>query len=192
MPIFHTTLTPAEVWKAAYDDATQTLRTSINAAIVGVQQEVSINAADDSIVVFQPNGASLHVFVDNLAIGVTAFQGTNPWIVSQVGSSPSSTGMSRVNAPVRVDYTGTPVTTSAYVTLVASMSGVAKMVQIFDSSGRALVLAFGAAASEVDQIYIEPGGNGPMPLDIPAGTRLSIKAVDASATQGQLLVSFLG
>ncbi len=101
-------------------------------------------------------------------------------------------GLTRANAPTRLDYTGTPVTTSAYVTLVASLTGAVKEMHIFDSSGRALLLATGAAASEVDQIYIEPGGTGPVRLAIPAGTRLSVKAVDASATTGQLLVAFLG
>lgn len=110
MPIFFSTLTPGEVWKAAYDDSTQTLRTSLNAAIVGVQQEVSVDAADDSVVVFQSDGASLHVFVDNFASlsislpsgstvtiansGFTAFQGTNPWVVGGTVTiaNPSSAG----------------------------------------------------------------------------------------------------
>lgn len=101
-------------------------------------------------------------------------------------------GLVRVNAPVRIDYTSNNVTTAAYTQLVASLSGATKAIQIFDSSGRALVLATGAAASEVDQIYIEPGGTGPVLIAIPAGTRISVKAVDANATQGQLLVAFLG
>lgn len=105
-------------------------------------------------------------------------------------------GLSRANAPARIDYTtvngGAGVSTSAYTQLVASLSGAVKALYIFDSSGRALYLATGAAASEVDQIYIEPGGTGLVHLAIPAGTRLSVKAVDAAATQGQLLVSFLG
>lgn len=100
------------------------------------------------------------------------------------------------NAPVRIDYTtvngGAGVSTSAYTQLVASTTSASKTIHIFDSSGRALYLATGAAASEVDQIFIEPGGTGPVGLSIPAGTRLSIKAVDAAATKGQLLVAFLG
>lgn len=98
MPTFFSTLTPGEVAKAAFDDSTQTLRTSINAVIAGVQQEVSINAQDDSIRVYQSDGASLRVYVDNFAslsislsagstvtvanpFNGTVFQGTNPWIV---------------------------------------------------------------------------------------------------------------
>lgn len=104
------TLSPSEIGRAAFDDATGTLRTSLQAAIVGVVQEVKIDAADDSVVAFQPNGASLHVFVDNFASlsisvtagstvtvansGFTAFQGTNPWIVGGTVtiSNPGSAG----------------------------------------------------------------------------------------------------
>ncbi len=94
--------------------------------------------------------------------------------------------------PVRNDYSGTNVTTAAYVQLVAATSANTSRLQIFDSSGSALVVAFGAAASEVDQFYIPPGG-APFTVDvfIPKGTRVSIKAVDANATSGQLLISFL-
>lgn len=101
-------------------------------------------------------------------------------------------GLSRVNAPARIDYTGTTVTTGAYVQLVASLSGATKAIHIFDSSGRALLLAVGGAGSEVDQIYIVPGGTDLVPLAIDAGSRVSVKAVDGNATKGQLLVSFLG
>jgi hypothetical protein len=105
-------------------------------------------------------------------------------------------GLSKVHAPTRIDYTtvngGAGVSTSAYTTLVASLSGEVKELYIFDSSGRSLVLATGPAASEVDQVFIEPGGTGPVRLSIPTSTRLSIKAVDAAATKGQLLVAFLG
>lgn len=101
MPTFtFSTLTPGEVWRAAWDDSSQTLKTALYAQIVGVQQEVKIDAADDSVVVFQPTGASLHVFVDNFdsltATGITAFQGTNPWIIGgtvTVSNFPSPLGV---------------------------------------------------------------------------------------------------
>ena len=100
-------------------------------------------------------------------------------------------GYVRAHAPTRIDYTGSPVTTAAYTTLVASASAAIKQLQIFDSSGQTLVLAIGAAASEVDQIYIPPGGTI-VNLAIPASTRISIKAVTANATSGYIAVTFLG
>jgi hypothetical protein len=93
----------------------------------------------------------------------------------------------------RYDYTGTPVTNSAYTTLVASTAGACTRIRIFDSSGAALVLATGAAASEVDQMYIPPGGfDSVVELYIPVSTRVSIKSVDtASVATGQLLITAL-
>ena len=86
----------------------------------------------------------------------------------------------------RNDYSITPVTTAAYVQLVASTAAITNLLEIFDSSGQTLVLAIGAAAAEVDKFYINPGGNGQVPLAIPAGSRISIKAVTANATAGYI------
>ena len=85
-----------------------------------------------------------------------------------------------------------PVTTSAYTTLLASSAAAATEIEIFDSSGETLLLAIGAAASEVDKIYIFPGGNGRVPLTIPAGSRLSIKAVSANTASGECTVNLYG
>lgn len=97
----------------------------------------------------------------------------------------AATQRSKVNL-ARNDYGSVNVTTGAYVTLVASTSAQATLLEIFDSSGQTLVLATGAAASEVDQLYVNPGGNGQVQLLVPAGTRVSIKAVTASATSGYI------
>lgn len=90
----------------------------------------------------------------------------------------------------RNDYSSVNVTTGAYVTLVASTSAATTRLRIFDSSGSALKLATGAAASEVDILYIPPGGmDAPIEVNIPTGTRLSLKAADSNATSGQILVT---
>lgn len=95
-------------------------------------------------------------------------------------------------ALARNDYSGTPVTTAAYVQLVASLSATVSSLYIFDSSGQTLVLAVGGVGSEVDKFYIVPGGNGLINLSIPSGSRVSIKAVSANATVGEISVTFLG
>lgn len=90
------------------------------------------------------------------------------------------------------DYTSTAVTTAAYVELVASLGATVNELEIFDSSGEALILAVGAALSEVDQIYIVPGGNGKIPLQIASGARVSIKALTGNANLGFITINFLG
>jgi hypothetical protein len=90
----------------------------------------------------------------------------------------------------RVDYTSTNVTTSAYTQLVASTNNQYSVVEIFDSSGQTLKLAVGAAGSEVDQFLIFPGGNGRVTYTINQFSRVSIKAVSANATVGEICVNF--
>lgn len=83
---------------------------------------------------------------------------------------------------------------SAWVELKDDVGGTAiKKVQIFMSSGEPLYIGFGAVASEVSQGYIFPGGNDFVDLEIPANTRVSVKAVNAvTVSEGSLLVNFMG
>lgn len=92
----------------------------------------------------------------------------------------------------RNDYSSINVTTAAYVQLVASTTNDINKLYIFDSSGQDLLLAVGAAGFEVDQIQISPGGwNAAISLNIPAGSRISVKAVSGTANQGVLLITGL-
>ena len=93
-----------------------------------------------------------------------------------------------------LDFSSTNVDNTAYVEINASVGASAiNKVQIFMSSGEPLLLAFGAAASEVDKLYIIPGGNGILDIDIPAGTRLSVKAVNVvTVSSGILMINYLG
>lgn len=108
---------------------------------------------------------------------------TTAWLVDQAGRAKADT--SSYN-----DYSSTSVTTSAYVQLEASLAAACKEIEIFDSSGQGMILAVGAAASEVDQIYIFPGGNGRVPLAIAASSRISIKAKTATASSGYIMINY--
>lgn len=93
---------------------------------------------------------------------------------------------------IRNAYSTTNVTTAAYVQLVASTTADINRLHIFDSSGQDFVLATGGAGSEVDQIQISPGGwDAPVDIFIASGTRISIKAVSATANSGILLITGL-
>lgn len=111
-------------------------------------------------------------------------------IASNQSTLPVTSGGVAAVTKSRNDYSSVNVTTSAYVQLVASTGSTINSVEIFDSSGQTLVLATGAAASEVDQIYIFPGGNGRVPLTIASGTRISIKAVSATASVGESTINY--
>ena len=109
---------------------------------------------------------------------------TTAWLVAQKGRT-------QANAPVYNAYGTTIVTTAAYVQLIASTTAATTFVDIFDSSGQAMILATGAAASEVILAYIPPGGLSTA-LTIPAGTRVAVKALTSTASSGYLLANFWG
>lgn len=104
------------------------------------------------------------------------------------GSSTPLDGRILGNAPTRVTAA---ILTSSYTQLIASSSLQINEQSIFNSTGETLVLAIGAAASEIDQYYIPPGGNGLMDLKIPSGSRVSVKAVSANTSAGELNISWL-
>lgn len=74
------------------------------------------------------------------------------------------------------------VTSAAWTQVIASTAALAQGLYIFDSSGVSLELGFGAALSEARRLIIPPGGlNGFIPLNIPAATRISIRALGTTA-----------
>ena len=108
--------------------------------------------------------------------------------LSPNSNSVKSAGLSVANAPVYNVYSTTNITTTAYVQLVASTTLATNYVDIFDSSGQAMILAVGAPGSEVIQAYIPPGGDE-FSLAIPAGSRIAYKALTGNATTGYLLLN---
>lgn len=108
---------------------------------------------------------------------------------SSRGINTAELGMTQANTPVYNDYTGTSIGTGAYVQLIASTSSVTREIEIFDSSGQALYLATGGAGSEANQLIIFPGGNGRIKFYIPAGTRVSAKAITGTANTGFLAIN---
>lgn len=96
---------------------------------------------------------------------------------------------------VVTDYAVTPVTTAAYVQLVAQMPYATNKVQIFDSSGQTLFLAVGAPGQEQVVGIIPPGGQDLMLTNIGQNQRVSIKAVSntvsTDATAGENVIVFL-
>lgn len=90
---------------------------------------------------------------------------------------------------VRNVYTVTAVTTSAFVTLVIQAPTPTNFATVFDSSGQTLGLYTGSTGNEVLQTIIPPGG-GELPFPCAAGSKVSIKAISANATTGELDINF--
>jgi hypothetical protein len=108
-----------------------------------------------------------------------------------IASLPAGGGRSTVLLYTN-NYASVNVTTSAYVQVVASTTGDINRLYIADTSGSAIILAVGGAGSEVDKLYIGPGGNeAPYELNITSGSRIAIKALDVNATSGRIIITAL-
>lgn len=81
-----------------------------------------------------------------------------------------------------LDFSSSPVGTSAYVELVADTgSDVIRKIEFFYPDGDAMILAVGAASSEVDTALILAGGNE-LEVEIPANSRISLKLATGGTT----------
>lgn len=108
-----------------------------------------------------------------------------------IASVPAEGGRSKVLLAT-INYASTSVTTSAYTQITGSTSGAINRLYIADTSGSAMIIAVGGAGSEVDQLYVGPGGSdAPYELNIPASSRVSIKALDTNASSGRLILTAL-
>lgn len=113
-------------------------------------------------------------------------------MASDQSSIPVRNGMDYLNRAI-IDYSSTNVTTLAWTQLISTVgASIVREIEIFDSSGEILEIGLGASGSEVAQSYIVPGGNGRIPVVIPAGTRVAVRAVSATANIGYLTVNFYG
>lgn len=125
------------------------------------------------------------------SLGQKTMSGSAPVVIASDQSAlPAAKGRSQANASVRKDYSAGSVTTGAWVQLVASTTSATNLIEIFDSSGQTMKIGTGAAASEVSQLYVFPGGNGPVSIAIPASTRVSVRAVSSTASVGELDINF--
>ena len=82
----------------------------------------------------------------------------------------------------RLDYSATNVDNAIWTELIASVGATEiKEITLFDGGGFAMELGIGAASSEVRALLIPPGGfNGKFKFTIPAGSRLSIRAIGSA------------
>jgi hypothetical protein len=125
------------------------------------------------------------------AIGISFTNDENTGLAGATTLRVVEAGRARGIAPVTNLYSSVNVTTAAYVQIIAATAAEVTSIYIADTSGSFMILALGAALSEVDQIYLSPGFAGWIALRIAAGTRVSLKALDANATAGRFIMSGL-
>lgn len=144
-------------------------------------------------------GNAQKVIAGNLtaAVGVSYMMGWDGTQHREVALSPTgdvsiSLGTITQNVAVRNRYATTAVTTGAWVQLIASTAFTIKEWSVFDSSGQTLEIGIGAGGAETRLFLIPPGGMPNFSLNVAAGTRISIRAVSANATSGELVLQGRG
>ena len=88
-----------------------------------------------------------------------------------------------------LDYGVTPVTTGAWVQIEPSLPANVRKIEVFDSSGSVIELAYGPAGSETMAIILAPGGRTLEPCLLNMGMALSLRALDANASSGQFVLN---
>jgi hypothetical protein len=83
----------------------------------------------------------------------------------------------------------TAITTAAWTALVGSTSADVNHLDIFNGSGEVLKLSIDGGVS--DNIFIPPGGNGLINLQIASGSDIRVRAVSADTVVGdEFVVNF--
>jgi hypothetical protein len=95
-----------------------------------------------------------------------------------------------------LDFSSNNLTDAGYTELVTdSGSETIRRIEEFYPAGSIAILAIGAAASEVDQYLLLPGGDGTIGIDveIPPNSRISLKLVSGQddVTSGVAAFNFL-
>lgn len=99
----------------------------------------------------------------------------------------SSAASSDIVASYNIPYTSL---TTSYYQVVASSDEITK-IAIYDTSGQTIELALGGSGSEVVYLTIGPGNDQVIEVNIPAGTRIAVRA-DSNATAGSLILNCIG
>lgn len=92
----------------------------------------------------------------------------------------------------------TNITTASWVTLIVSMPIACTAIEIFNPSDAKLQLSIGAAGHETETgnllpYTIQPGGSsGLLPVNLPNGKRLSVKAIDQTVSNDYFIINFFG
>lgn len=110
-------------------------------------------------------------------------------ILTEVTSISGSIGQRDTEDLILLDTSSTNITNAAYVQILASTGDAIVAMTVFNGTGRALKMATGGGGSEVDYIYIPPGGyDTVIPVNIAAATRLTLRNLEASTANAGLVV----
>jgi hypothetical protein len=99
----------------------------------------------------------------------------------------------QVSALIDVSSTNIPNNVSLPLQLIASTTQACKEIQVIEDIGEYMALYVGSASSEV-LLCALPLGGGTVKVDVPSGSRISIRALKSSAisTTTNLIINLIG
>jgi len=174
------------------DIATNVANIATNAAdIVALQASVVTNnftaivdpgVTDDSGATYGVGSLWVNVTDNKAFIALDVSVGAAIW--KRLGSTMFKTVLTG-----QLDFSSTNVTDAAYVEFIAdSGADIIRKIEFFYPDGDAMILAIGAAASEVDTALILAGGNE-LEVEIPANSRISFKLATGGTTNTSGILS---
>ncbi len=96
---------------------------------------------------------------------------------------------------VRRVYSGANITTGSYVTLFSTTAAQANQIEISDSSGATMMLAYAGTcatlASTANAVIIPPNSSGNLDFYIPSGACVGMIALSGTASTGELNITLL-
>lgn len=132
--------------------------------------------------------------IADFGAGATSAQTQRVALANESLPSTGTTPVQIVSATQKsyiIDMASTNMTT-AYLQIIASTPGVINSFEVFNGSGEPMFLATGAAAAEISQYVIPPGGTtGFVMLAIPAGTRIAVKTFANTVSSGYFILNTL-
>lgn len=109
-----------------------------------------------------------------------------------IDTSTTRLSVFQVSSLIDASSTNIPGSASLPLTLIASTSAATKKIQIVEDIGEYMALYTGAVSSEV-LLAALPLGGGEVEVNVPAATRISIKALKTPAiTSSNLIINLLG
>lgn len=121
-----------------------------------------------------------------------SFDSTNGGLRVNVVASTQS-DLDKVDSPVLIPYSSINGSGGAYYEVKSSLAGTVKQLVVYDTTGLAMNIAVGGSGSEVSEVILGPGVDGAISVNIPSGSRVTIKSAETSApSSGSVVINFLG
>lgn len=177
---------------ASEDFATENTLAALNSKVTAVDTDaVTVTSS------VLPTGAATEATLATLATEATLAAVATEATLQNVATEATLQILTNkdVEHAIYVDYSvsNLPGNASSPLQLIASTNNQIRSITVFDTSGVPCEIMVGPAASEVRRVVFGPGADTTISVQITAGTRVSIRRLDAAGavSVGDLTINFI-